>query len=130
MTARRKGNVLAFTSSRSAPAPPTLQLFGTELKWRGVATLEWKETTDGWNVVADAPGEISKDQRVVVISTAHGLKFADQKADYHAGKLSDIDGRWANQPLELANDPGVVRDALLRELDRRQKTSQSAGGMP
>jgi len=74
-------------------------------------------------------GEITKDQRVVVISTAHGLKFADQKADYHAGKLTDIHGKWANRPLELANDPGIIRDALLRELDRRSKNSETAKGL-
>ena len=32
-----------------------------------------------------ARGEIRRDERVVVISTASGLKFADFKADYHAG---------------------------------------------
>ena len=35
-------------------------------------------------------GEIKRDERVVVISTASGLKFTDFKADYHAGKLTGI----------------------------------------
>src|SRR5438128_9614446 len=33
---------------------------------------------------------IRSHERVVVISTAHGLKFADQKAAYHMGTLTDV----------------------------------------
>ncbi|MEO2167372.1 MAG: hypothetical protein ABGY42_04505, partial [bacterium] len=69
-----------------------------------------------------------KDHRVVVISTAHGLKFADQKAQYHQGALEGIHGRWANPPLELPNEVGTVRDAFLRELDRRSTQTLAAGG--
>jgi threonine synthase len=76
-----------------------------------------------------AKKEIRKDHRVVVISTAHGLKFADQKARYHQGKLEGIHGQWANPPIELANEVGVVRDALLRELDRRSTHTLAAGGV-
>jgi len=75
-----------------------------------------------------AKKEIRKDHRVVVISTAHGLKFADQKAQYHQGALEGIHGRWANPPLELPNEVGTVRDAFLRELDRRSTQTLAAGG--
>jgi threonine synthase len=64
-----------------------------------------------------ARGEIERDERVVVISTAHGLKFADQKAAYHQKQLAGIASRYANQPIELPNDVGQVRDALLRRID-------------
>jgi threonine synthase len=56
-----------------------------------------------------ARGEISRDDRVVVISTANGLKFADIKAGYHAGKLPGIAPCYANRPLELPNDYDAVR---------------------
>ena len=62
-------------------------------------------------------GEIASDERVVVISTAHGLKFADQKAAYHQRKIGGIASRFANEPIELPNDVGRVRDALLRRID-------------
>ncbi|MFP6663229.1 MAG: threonine synthase [Deltaproteobacteria bacterium] len=75
-----------------------------------------------------AKKEIRKDHRVVVISTAHGLKFADQKARYHQGALDGIHGRWTNPPIELPNEVGTVRDALLRELDRRSTQTLAAGG--
>ena len=58
-------------------------------------------------------GEIKRDERVVVISTASGLKFADFKADYHAGKLPGIRCTQANRPIELPND----YDQIRRELD-------------
>jgi threonine synthase len=64
-----------------------------------------------------ARGEIKHDQRVVVISTAHGLKFADQKAAYHQKQLAGISSRYANQPIELPNDVGAVRDTLLRRIE-------------
>src|SRR4029077_19270143 len=43
-------------------------------------------------------GKIDASERVVVISTAHGLKFADFKVRYHAREL-DIPCRHANQPI-------------------------------
>ncbi len=61
-------------------------------------------------------GEITKDQRVVVVSTAHGLKFSRFKTDYHDGKLADIENRYANAPLHLPADIDVVRKALDERL--------------
>ena len=58
-------------------------------------------------------GEIRKDERVVVISTASGLKFADFKADYHASKLAGIASTQANRPIEVPND----YDQIRRQLD-------------
>ena len=45
------------------------------------------------------------------------VKFADQKAAYHQKQLAGIASRHANQPIELPNDVGAVRDALLRRID-------------
>ena len=54
-------------------------------------------------------------QRVVVVSTASGLKFADFKVGYHEGRLADV-SRFRNVPVELPERYDAVRDALLRGL--------------
>ncbi len=65
-------------------------------------------------------GVIKGSDRVVVISTAHGLKFTDFKVGYHSGTLREVASRHANPPVELAPDVQLVRDAIARELDRRE----------
>jgi threonine synthase len=57
---------------------------------------------------------IRSDQRVVVISTAHGLKFAEQKTAYHLGQLQGIPSTHANRPLEVAADLPKVMTAIKR----------------
>jgi threonine synthase len=64
-------------------------------------------------------GDIRHDARVVVISTAHGLKFTDFKAKYHASQIEGMKCRFANPPLEVAADYKKVRDILMRALDAR-----------
>ncbi len=66
-----------------------------------------------------ARGEIQRGERVVVVSTAHGLKFVDYKVRYHQGVLDAIDTEFANPPIELPADYGQVRDRLMREIDLR-----------
>jgi threonine synthase len=66
-----------------------------------------------------ARGEIRRQDRVVVISTAHGLKFTDFKLRYHRFELEGIEPEVANPPIELAADYDVVRDRLLREIEAR-----------
>jgi threonine synthase len=66
-----------------------------------------------------ARGEIRRQDRVVVISTAHGLKFTDFKLRYHRFELAGIEPEVANPPIELAADYEVVRDRLLREIEAR-----------
>jgi threonine synthase len=64
-----------------------------------------------------ARGEVTRDHRVVVISTASGLKFADFKIGYHAGTLAQVPvSRYRNVPVELPERYDAVRDALLRGL--------------
>ena len=60
-------------------------------------------------------GEIAPHESVVVISTAHGLKFVDFKRKYHENRLSDIGAQHANPPIECAPD----LDLVWRELDKR-----------
>jgi threonine synthase len=63
-------------------------------------------------------GEVTRDHRVVVISTASGLKFADFKVGYHEAKLADVPSpRYRNVPVELPESYDAVRDALHRGLD-------------
>ena len=59
-----------------------------------------------------ARGDVTRDQRVVVISTANGLKFSDFKLQYHTGQLEGIDTGLGNAPVELPNDYDAVRRAI------------------
>lgn len=63
-------------------------------------------------------GSIKPNERVVVISTAHGLKFTDFKRRYHEGKLRGMASRHANRPVELPADYTQARDAIFRALER------------
>jgi threonine synthase len=63
-------------------------------------------------------GLVTSNQRVVVISTASGLKFADFKVGYHEGRLAEVPHpKYRNTPVELPQNYGAVRDALMRGLD-------------
>ncbi len=57
-------------------------------------------------------GVISASERVIVISTAHGLKFSEFKVGYHRGTLDGVTARHANLPVELPPDVGAVRNAI------------------
>jgi threonine synthase len=61
---------------------------------------------------------IRSNQRVVVISTAHGLKFSEQKTAYHLGQIPGIQPKYANHPLELPPDVRKVVDAIRRFADK------------
>jgi threonine synthase len=65
-----------------------------------------------------AQGEIRPHERVVVISTAHGLKFTEFKTRYHADALP-VPAKYANAPVPMGSDPDEVVAALHRILDRR-----------
>jgi threonine synthase len=65
-----------------------------------------------------ARGQIDAGERVVVISTANGLKFTDFKVGYHEGRLPGIESRVANHAISLPNDYAAV----LRALDRSVAT--------
>jgi threonine synthase len=68
-------------------------------------------------------GKIDKAERVVVISTAHGLKFVEMKVKYHQREL-EFACRHANQPLELPARLDAIKDALDRSL--RQQADRKA----
>ena len=60
--------------------------------------------------------EIETSDRVVVISTAHGLKFTSFKVGYHDQTLEDVVSRHANPPLELPADYPAVSQAIDRAI--------------
>jgi threonine synthase len=64
-------------------------------------------------------GLVRASDQVVVISTAHGLKFVDSKLAYHAMELEGVASEHPNPPIELAADYQTVRDQMLREIDQR-----------
>lgn len=64
-------------------------------------------------------GEIRPHERVVVISTANGLKFPEFKIKYHESRLADVTPRYANLPVHLPPDYQQVRDVILRALEPR-----------
>ncbi len=66
-----------------------------------------------------ARGVIQKSDRVVVVSTAHGLKFTDFKRNYHEMNLEDMAPAHANPPIDLPARYDDVRDRMLREIDLR-----------
>jgi len=55
---------------------------------------------------------IGRSQRVVVISTASGLKFTEFKVRYHERALPGIEAPYANRPVELPDDYDAVRRAV------------------
>jgi threonine synthase len=64
-----------------------------------------------------AAGTIKKSEKVVVVSTANGLKFTDFKVGYHEGKLAGVPVcQYANHPVEVPNNYDKVRDTVRRLL--------------
>ncbi len=65
-------------------------------------------------------GKVDKAEHVVVISTAHGLKFTDFKVRYHEGTL-EFPCRYANKPIELPARVDAVKEALEHALKKRRE---------
>jgi threonine synthase len=61
---------------------------------------------------------IRSHERVVVISTANGLKFAEQKIGYHSGTLAGIHPSQQNRPVELSADTRQITDAISHYVER------------
>ncbi|OJX39636.1 MAG: threonine synthase [Chloroflexi bacterium 44-23] len=57
-------------------------------------------------------GVIKPNERVVVISTAHGLKFSQFKVDYHRNALAGVEALYANPPQELPASYEAVQRAI------------------
>jgi threonine synthase len=57
--------------------------------------------------------------RIVIISTAHGLKFVEFKIGYHKGELEGVFSKYANKPVELPADYNAVTDAIFKVIEKR-----------
>jgi threonine synthase len=56
---------------------------------------------------------IPRSSRVVVISTAHGLKFTEFKTRFHQGRLPEaVDSSLQNPPIQVPADAAAVRAAI------------------
>jgi threonine synthase len=61
---------------------------------------------------ARAAGTIGRDDRVVVIATAHGCKFSRATIDYHLGRLPGVEPARANRVLEVEADARAIERLL------------------
>src|SRR5262245_15394449 len=59
-----------------------------------------------------ARGDVERSDRVIVVSTANGLKFSEFKTAYHTRTLASVTPQHANPPVELPNDYDAVRRAV------------------
>ena len=59
-----------------------------------------------------ADGTVSRESRVVIISTAHGLKFSEFKTGYHNKSLEGIQSRHPNVPRYLSPSVDEVRRVI------------------
>lgn len=62
-------------------------------------------------------GVIQGHERVVVISTAHGLKFTQFKVGYHEDTLTEVEAAHANPPVYLPADVDVVQKVIARRFE-------------
>ncbi|KAJ3670680.1 hypothetical protein LUZ60_008106 [Juncus effusus] len=60
---------------------------------------------------------IGVNDRTVVVSTAHGLKFAQSKVEYHSGTIEDMACRYKNPPVSVKANFGAVMDVLSKSLN-------------
>ena len=63
-------------------------------------------------------GVVQPHHRVIVVSTAHGLKFSGTKARYHEGVQPDVDSHYRNLPVESSTYIDEVKDKLFQALER------------
>jgi threonine synthase len=61
-------------------------------------------------------GKIPKASKVVVISTAHGLKFVDFKLRFHRRELPGTSAELANLPIEVPSNPDAIRSVINERL--------------
>jgi threonine synthase len=64
-----------------------------------------------------AQKKVKPGERVVVISTANGLKFTDFKVRYHEGTIEGVTSKNRNRPVEVENDYEAVKKAVLGAIE-------------
>jgi threonine synthase len=68
-----------------------------------------------------AKGMIEPGQKVVVISTANGLKFTQFKIRYHDGEIPGVKSKNPNRPVDLPSEFEAVKASVFRELEKRAR---------
>lgn len=64
---------------------------------------------------------IGKDERTVVVSTAHGLKFTQSKIAYHSKQIEGFASHYANPPTPVKESFGSVMDAIREKYPKMKK---------
>lgn len=59
---------------------------------------------------------IKPSDKIVVISTAHGLKFVEFKIGYHKDQFEGLNPHFSNRPIELPYDFDAVKDAVFSNI--------------
>ena len=59
---------------------------------------------------------VSANDRIVIVSTAHGLKFSEFKTKYHEHKLEGVTSSYANPIIHCPPDVEKVKAALYEKL--------------
>jgi threonine synthase len=62
-------------------------------------------------------GVIKKKDRVVVISTANGLKFTDFLFKYHTNQIEGVSSEHAFSPVELSADYEQIKKTILEKIE-------------
>jgi len=60
---------------------------------------------------------IGPNDRTVVVSTAHGLKFTQSKIAYHSQTIPNMSCQFANPPVAVKEDLGAVMDVLKKKFN-------------
>ena len=70
---------------------------------------------------------IAPDSKVLVISTAHGLKFPDFKTRYHEHQLQEfgVEPQYSNRFIDVEPDYEKVRAVVLKALEARMAGNQA-----
>lgn len=63
---------------------------------------------------------IAPQDRTVVVSTAHGLKFTQSKVAYHSQDIQGMACKYANPPFPVKEDFGAVMDAIRGKMAERR----------
>ncbi len=65
--------------------------------------------------------KIKKTEKVVVISTAHGLKFSEFKINYHEKKLTGVKSDYSNLPITVKPSVNEVEKIIMKKFEKHAK---------
>jgi threonine synthase len=63
-----------------------------------------------------ASGVIKRKDRVVVLSTANGLKFTDFLYKYHTNDIEGVESDYEFKPINLPAEFSAVQDAIKKNI--------------